>query len=44
MIHTHSLGRAGRHYPEQTALASGGMRSTFRGLHDRVALIAAALS
>ena len=43
MIHTHSLGRAARYYPERTALASGGRRSTFRELHDRVACIAAAL-
>ena len=44
MIHTHSLGRAARYYPERTALAEGGTRSTFRQLHDRVAGIAAALS
>ena len=44
MIHTHSLGRATRYYPERTALASGGTRSTFRELHDRVASIVAALS
>ena len=44
MIYTHSLGRAARYYPERTALSSGGTRSTFRELHDRVASIAAALS
>jgi acyl-CoA synthetase (AMP-forming)/AMP-acid ligase II len=44
MIHIHSLGRAARYYPERTAFASGGTRSTFRELHDRVASIAAALS
>src|SRR5438034_2135767 len=44
MIHTHSLGRAARYYPERTALASDGTRSTFRELHDRVAGVAAALS
>jgi acyl-CoA synthetase (AMP-forming)/AMP-acid ligase II len=44
MIHTHSLGRAARYYPERTALAEGGRRSTFRELHDRVAGIAAALT
>ena len=44
MMHTHSLGRAARYYPERAALASGGRRSTFRELHDRVAGIAAALS
>ncbi|HST12353.1 MAG TPA: long-chain fatty acid--CoA ligase [Terriglobales bacterium] len=44
MIYTHSLGRAARFYPERMALASGGTRSTFRELHDRVASIAAALS
>src|SRR6266566_3223643 len=43
MIHTHSLGRAARFYPERTGLASGGTRSTFRELHDRVARIAASL-
>ena len=42
MIHTLSLGRAARYYPERMALASGGTRSTFRELHDRVASIAAA--
>src|SRR2546423_15219629 len=44
MIHTHSLGRAARYYPERTALASDGTRSTFRELHDRVARIAGSLS
>jgi len=44
MIHTHSLGRAARYYPEQTALVSEGERLTFRELHDRVESIAAALS
>jgi long-chain acyl-CoA synthetase len=43
MIHTHSLGRAARYYPERTALASAGTRSTFRELHDRVAGIAGSL-
>ena len=43
MIHAHALGRAARYYPEQTAVSSGGTRRTFRGLHDRVAGIAAAL-
>src|SRR6266566_3317241 len=43
MIHTYSLGRAARYYPERTALASGGKRSTFRELHDRVANIVASL-
>jgi acyl-CoA synthetase (AMP-forming)/AMP-acid ligase II len=44
MMHTHSLGRAARYYPQGAALGSGGRRSTFRQLHDRVAGIAAALS
>jgi fatty-acyl-CoA synthase len=43
MIHAHTLGRAARYYPEQTALSAGGTRRTFRGLHDRVAGIATAL-
>jgi long-chain acyl-CoA synthetase len=44
MIHTYSLGRAARYYPEWTALSSAGTRSTFRELNDRVARIAASLS
>jgi long-chain acyl-CoA synthetase len=44
MIHTYSLGRASRYYAERPALASGGTRSTFRQLNDRVGSIAAALS
>src|SRR6476660_4941746 len=43
MIHTHSLGRAARYFATRPALASGGRRSTFRELRDRVASIAAAL-
>src|SRR5437868_12923833 len=43
MIHTHSLGRAARYFAGRPALASGGSRSTFRELRDRVASIAAAL-
>jgi long-chain acyl-CoA synthetase len=43
MIYTHSLGRAARYYPEQTAVAGAGRRPTFRELHDRVGRIAAAL-
>ena len=42
--YTHSLGRAARYYPEQTAVAAAGRRTTFRELHDRVGHIAAALS
>src|SRR5258708_8370261 len=44
MIHTHSLGRAVRYYPERTAFASGEECSTFRELHDRVGRIAAGLT
>lgn len=44
MIYTHSLGRGARLYPDRTALLSGGTRSTFRELQDRVARIAGALS
>ncbi len=44
MIHTHSLGWAARYWPERTAFASGGRRSTFGELHDRVGIIVAALS
>jgi long-chain acyl-CoA synthetase len=44
MIHAHSLGRAARYFPERTALALNGARSTFRKLHERVARIATSLS
>jgi|SRR5262245_4127509 len=44
MIHTFTLGRAARYYPERTAFASGRTRSTFRELHNCVASIAAALN
>ena len=44
MIYVHSLGRAARYFPERTALASNGTRSTFRELHARVGRIAAALT
>src|SRR5881392_591287 len=44
MIHTHSLGRAVRYYPERTAFAASEESSTFRELHDRVGRIAAALT
>src|SRR6266403_13189 len=44
MIHTHSLGRAVRYYPERMAFTSSEERSTFRELHDRVGRIAAALT
>src|SRR5947207_8423187 len=44
MIHIYSLGRAARYFPERTALAANGTRSTFRELHDRVGRIAAALT
>src|SRR2546422_3027399 len=43
MMHTHSLGRAARYYPERTALASGQRRSTFWELRNRVGSIAAML-
>lgn len=44
MIYVHSLGRAARYFPERTALAANGTRSTFRELHGRVGRIAAALT
>jgi acyl-CoA synthetase (AMP-forming)/AMP-acid ligase II len=44
MLHTHTLGRAARFYPEWRALAAAGRRSTFRELHRRVGAIAASLS
>src|SRR6478672_5682000 len=44
MIHTHSLGRAARNYPERAAFAAGEQGLTFRELHDRVGRIARALT
>jgi acyl-CoA synthetase (AMP-forming)/AMP-acid ligase II len=44
MIYVHTLGRAARYFPEQTALTANGRRSTFRELDDRVGRIAAALT
>src|SRR5205085_16778 len=44
MIYVHSLGRATRYFPERTAFAANGTRSTFRELDDRVGRIAAALT
>jgi long-chain acyl-CoA synthetase len=43
MIYTHTVARALRYYPHQTALASGEKRTTFRELHERVARVAASL-
>src|SRR6185295_13002460 len=43
MICIHSLGRAARYFPERTALAANGTRSTFHELHARVRRIASAL-
>src|SRR5215470_9566213 len=44
MIYLHSLGRAGRYFPERSALAANGTRLTFRELDDRVGRIAGALT
>jgi long-chain acyl-CoA synthetase len=44
MIHTYSLGRGSKYYPDQPALTVGGTRLTFRELDDCVAKIAAALT
>jgi long-chain acyl-CoA synthetase len=43
MIYSHSLGRAARYYPKQTAVTSAGKPTTFRELHERVGRVAAAL-
>src|SRR5215813_11585315 len=43
MIHAHALGRGSREYGDRTACVSGGVRSTFRELHDRVGRIAGRL-
>src|SRR5437764_13463328 len=44
MIYVHSIGRAVRYFPDLTALAVNGTRSTFRELHARVGRIAAGLT
>src|SRR5437764_14871250 len=44
MIYVHTIGRAVRYFPELTALAANGTRSTFREMHARVERIAAALT
>ncbi len=44
MIYIHSLGRASRFYADRTALAPGGIRLTFRELHERIQNIAGALA
>ncbi len=44
MIYIHSLGRATRYFPERTALAANGKRSTFRELDARVGRVAGALT
>ena len=44
MIHSYSLGRAARYFPERTSLASAEARTSFRELHARVASIAGGLS
>ena len=44
MIYVHTLGRAARYFPERTALAANGTRSTFLELHERVGRIAGALT
>jgi acyl-CoA synthetase (AMP-forming)/AMP-acid ligase II len=44
MIYTHSVARALRYYPDNTAFASGDQRRTFRELHARVGSIAAVLA
>ena len=43
MICSYSIDRAARYHPNGAALVSGGRRTTFRELHDRVAGIAASL-
>src|SRR5438874_13820827 len=44
MSYVRSLGPATRYFPERTAFAANGTRSTFRELDDRVGRIAAALT
>src|SRR6476620_12151482 len=44
MIYVHSVARAARYFPERTALAANGTRSSFCELHARVGRIAAALT
>ena len=44
MIHSCSLGRALRFFPDRRAIAGGAAPSTFRELHDKVWRVAAALA
>ncbi|HET6980772.1 MAG TPA: AMP-binding protein, partial [Myxococcaceae bacterium] len=44
MIYVHSLGRAAKYHPQQSALARGRTRSSFSELEHRVAEVAGALS
>jgi acyl-CoA synthetase (AMP-forming)/AMP-acid ligase II len=43
VIHTHSLNRAARCYPDWPAMADAGSRSSFKELHERVGDVAAML-
>jgi long-chain acyl-CoA synthetase len=43
MIHSHSIDRAARYFPERRALYTGGGWLTFRELHERVMSLAAVL-
>src|SRR5262245_58765916 len=43
MIHAYALGRGSREHGDRTACVSGGVRPTFRELHERVGTIAGAL-
>jgi len=44
MLHTYSLERAARYFPDRPALARDGSRSTFRELHARVGGLASTLA
>jgi long-chain acyl-CoA synthetase len=44
MLHTYSLERAARYYPDRPALVRDGSRSTFRELHARVGGLASTLA
>src|SRR6266403_3855425 len=44
MIYLHSMDRAVRNYPEQSALSVGDVSMNFRELHNRVKSMAAALN
>src|SRR5262245_35976787 len=44
MLHTYSLERAARYFPDRPAIVRDGTRTTFREVHARVGRLAAAMT